>query len=109
MVNDTGIATCLNAADGSVILQTPASMLMIYPHIYKNLAYNAFTDVTAVSQACTFDFGGSAGKQRGVAIEEVNRRAGRGELSRDLEAKATGTAGDEDTLAGEFGFRGSHV
>src|ERR1044071_6533490 len=43
--------------DGSVILQTPASMLMIYPHIYKNLAYNAFTDVTAVSQACTFDFG----------------------------------------------------
>ena len=43
--------------DGSVLLQTPASMLMIYPHIYKNLAYNAFTDVTAVSQACTFDFG----------------------------------------------------
>ena len=43
--------------DGSVILQTPASMLMIYPHIYKKLAYNAFTDVTAVSLACTFDFG----------------------------------------------------
>ena len=44
-------------ADGSVILQTPASMLMIYPHIYKKLAYDAFTDVTAVSLACTFDFG----------------------------------------------------
>ena len=43
--------------DGSVILQTPASMLMIYPHIYKNLAYDAFTDVTAVTLACTFDFG----------------------------------------------------
>jgi tripartite-type tricarboxylate transporter receptor subunit TctC len=42
--------------DGSVILQTPASMLMIYPHIYKNLAYDAFTDVTAISLACTFDF-----------------------------------------------------
>jgi hypothetical protein len=28
--------------DGSVILQTPASMLMIYPHIYKKLAYDAF-------------------------------------------------------------------
>ena len=35
------------ATDGSVILQTPASMLMIYPHIYKKLAYDAFTDVTA--------------------------------------------------------------
>jgi tripartite-type tricarboxylate transporter receptor subunit TctC len=43
--------------DGSVLLQTPASMLMIYPHIYKNLAYNAFTDVTAVTLGCTFDFG----------------------------------------------------
>ena len=43
------------ATDGSVLLQTPASMLMIYPHIYKNLPYNAFTDVTAVSLACTFD------------------------------------------------------
>jgi tripartite-type tricarboxylate transporter receptor subunit TctC len=43
--------------DGSVLLQTPASMLMIYPHIYKSLPYNAFTDVTAVSLACTFDFG----------------------------------------------------
>src|SRR5437868_14244118 len=31
--------------DGSVILQTPASMLMIYPHIYKSLAYTAVTDV----------------------------------------------------------------
>ena len=47
--------------DGSVILQTPASMLMIYPHIYKSLAYDAFTDVTAVSLACTFDFGFCAG------------------------------------------------
>jgi len=45
------------ATDGSVILQTPASMLMIYPHIYKSLAYNAFTDVVPVSLACTFDFG----------------------------------------------------
>jgi tripartite-type tricarboxylate transporter receptor subunit TctC len=43
--------------DGSVILQTPASMLMIYPHIYKKLAYDAFADVTAVTLASTFDFG----------------------------------------------------
>ncbi|HQS13849.1 Bug family tripartite tricarboxylate transporter substrate binding protein [Reyranella sp.] len=45
------------ATDGSVILQTPASMLMIYPHIYKKLAYDPFTDVTPVTLACTFDFG----------------------------------------------------
>jgi tripartite-type tricarboxylate transporter receptor subunit TctC len=46
--------------DGSVLLMTPASMLMIYPHIYKKLAYS-YDDVTAVSLACTFDFGFCAG------------------------------------------------
>jgi len=49
------------AIDGSVLLQTPASMLMIYPHIYKKLAYDAFADVTAVTLACTFDFGFAVG------------------------------------------------
>ena len=29
------------ATDGSVILQTPASMLMIYPHIYNCLLYTS--------------------------------------------------------------------
>ena len=42
--------------DGSVILQTPASMLMIYPHIYKSLAYDPFTDIAPVTLACTFEF-----------------------------------------------------
>jgi tripartite-type tricarboxylate transporter receptor subunit TctC len=45
------------ATDGSVLLQTPASMLVIYPHTYKSLAYNPFTDVTPVSLGCAFDFG----------------------------------------------------
>jgi len=49
------------ATDGSTLLLTPASMLMIYPHIYKKLAYDAFADVTAVSLACVFDFGWCVG------------------------------------------------
>lgn len=47
--------------DGSVILQTPASMLMIYPYIYKKLAYDPFADVTAITMACTFDFAWAVG------------------------------------------------
>jgi tripartite-type tricarboxylate transporter receptor subunit TctC len=47
--------------DGSVILQTPASMLMIYPYIYKKLAYDPFVDVTAITMACTFDFAWAVG------------------------------------------------
>jgi tripartite-type tricarboxylate transporter receptor subunit TctC len=57
--------------DGSVILQTPASMLMLYPHIYKNLAYDAFTDVTAVSLACTFDFGFCAGPAVPDSVKDI--------------------------------------
>ena len=57
--------------DGSVILQTPASMLMIYPHIYKNLAYDAFADVTAVSLACTFDFGFCVGPAVPDSVKNV--------------------------------------
>jgi tripartite-type tricarboxylate transporter receptor subunit TctC len=57
--------------DGSVLLQTPASMLMIYPHIYKNLAYNAFTDVTAVTLGCTFDFGFCVGPAVPDSVKDI--------------------------------------
>ncbi len=48
-------------ADGSVILQTPMSMLGIYPHIYKKLPYDPATDVVPVSLGATFDFGFAVG------------------------------------------------
>ena len=57
--------------DGSVLLQTPASMLMIYPHIYKKLAYDAFADVTAVTLACTFEFGLAVGPAVPDAVKTV--------------------------------------
>ena len=59
------------ATDGSVILLTPASMLMIYPHIYKKLAYDAFADVTAVTLACTFDFGFCVGPAVPDSIKDI--------------------------------------
>jgi tripartite-type tricarboxylate transporter receptor subunit TctC len=57
--------------DGSVILQTPASMLMLYPHIYKELAYDAFTDVTAISLACTFDFAFCVGPAVPDSVKDI--------------------------------------
>ena len=58
-------------ADGSILLQTPASMLMIYPHIYKSLPYNAFTDVTPVTLACTFDFGFCVGPAVPDSVKDI--------------------------------------
>jgi tripartite-type tricarboxylate transporter receptor subunit TctC len=44
--------------DGSLILLTPASMLTIYPHVYKKLAYDSVNDFVPVSTvaAVTFAF-----------------------------------------------------
>jgi tripartite-type tricarboxylate transporter receptor subunit TctC len=57
--------------DGSVILETPASMLILYPHIYKQLGYDAFVDVTAVTLACTFDFGFAVGPAVPASVKTV--------------------------------------
>lgn len=48
-------------ADGATLLQTPTSMLTIYPHIYKKLPYDPGTDITPVSLGCVFDFGFAVG------------------------------------------------
>lgn len=54
-------ATKLMPNDGTGILVTPASMLVIYPHIYKKLAYDPFKDLTPLSMGCTLDFGFAVG------------------------------------------------
>ena len=49
------------APDGTAILQTPMSMLGIYPHIYKKLPYDPVADLTPASLGATFDFGFAVG------------------------------------------------
>lgn len=58
-------------ADGTTVLQTPTSMLTIYPHIYKKLAYDPFTDLTPVSLACVFDFGFAVGPSVPASVKTV--------------------------------------
>jgi tripartite-type tricarboxylate transporter receptor subunit TctC len=44
-------------ADGSVILQTPASMLTLQPHVFpREVRYDALTDLIPVSTVCTYPF-----------------------------------------------------
>lgn len=58
-------------SDGTTILQTPASMLMIYPYVYKKLNYNPFEDVTALSLAATFGFGLAVGPMVPDSVKNV--------------------------------------
>jgi tripartite-type tricarboxylate transporter receptor subunit TctC len=59
------------APDGANILQTPTSILTIYPHIYKKLPYEPLVDLSAVSLGCVFDFGLAVGPAVPLSIKTV--------------------------------------
>jgi tripartite-type tricarboxylate transporter receptor subunit TctC len=57
--------------DGSTVLQTPTSILTIYPHIYKKLPYDPAVDLTPVTLACVFDFGFAVGPAVPLSVKTV--------------------------------------
>ncbi len=59
------------APDGATLLQTPTSMLTIYPHIYKKLPYDPIADLTPVSLGCVFDFGLAVGPAVPLSVKTV--------------------------------------
>lgn len=58
-------------ADGTAILQTPTSILTIYPHIYKKLPYDPMVDLTPVTIGCIFDFGFAVGPAVPAGVKTV--------------------------------------
>ena len=49
------------APDGATLLLTPYSMMAIYPHIYKQLSYDPFTDLMPVCMASSLVHGLAVG------------------------------------------------
>lgn len=47
--------------DGATLLQTPSSVVTIYPHIYAKLTYNPLTDFLPVTPLCTYAISFTAG------------------------------------------------
>jgi tripartite-type tricarboxylate transporter receptor subunit TctC len=43
--------------DGSALLVTPGAIINLYPHVFKNLGYDPFKDLTPISKLVTWDFG----------------------------------------------------
>ena len=58
-------------ADGGTILQTPTSMLTIYPHIYSKLPYDPINDLTPLSLGCMFDFGFAVGPSVPASVKNI--------------------------------------
>lgn len=51
------LETAKNAEpDGSTVVLTPASMVVLYPHLYKKLSYNPVTDFAAVGRVAAAPF-----------------------------------------------------
>jgi tripartite-type tricarboxylate transporter receptor subunit TctC len=49
------------APDGKTLLITPIAPVVVYPHVYKDLDYNPFTDLVPVSHVAAFEFGIAVG------------------------------------------------
>ncbi|HSW05205.1 Bug family tripartite tricarboxylate transporter substrate binding protein [Aquabacterium sp.] len=58
-------------ADGLTMVLTPMSMLGIYPHTYKKLAYDPVADFAPVSQAVRLDFGLAVGPMVPAAVHTL--------------------------------------
>ena len=54
-------ATKAAPPDGKLMVVTPMSMLSIYPHTFRKLPYDPFTDLTPVSVLANFEFGFGVG------------------------------------------------
>jgi tripartite-type tricarboxylate transporter receptor subunit TctC len=59
-------------ADGSVLLVTPASTVTMYPHIYRQLAYDVFTDLAPVSELAATRFALAVGPKVPAAVTDFD-------------------------------------
>jgi tripartite-type tricarboxylate transporter receptor subunit TctC len=64
------------APDGTTVLITPASVVTMYPHVYRQLSYNPFTDLAPVSTVCASGFALAVGPKvpaRVTTCEDFSR------------------------------------
>ena len=59
------------APDGATLLLTPYSMMAIYPHIYKQLSYDPFTDLMPVCMASSLVHGLAVGPMVPATVKTV--------------------------------------
>jgi tripartite-type tricarboxylate transporter receptor subunit TctC len=85
--------------DGTTLLLTPFTLMVIYPHIYPDLKYDPERDFTPISQICSFEFAIAVAKNAPVkTIREMVEW-----IRKDPKAGSYGTPG-AGTLPHFFGI-----
>ena len=57
--------------DGMTMIVTPASMMVLYPHVYKNLSYDVRADFEPVSTVCSSAFSLTVGPKVPTAVRSI--------------------------------------
>ena len=60
------------APDGSVLLITPASVVTMYPHVFRNPGYDPFVDATPVSTVAQTAFAFAVGSRVPASVVDVD-------------------------------------
>lgn len=60
------------ASDGSVMLITPASVVTMYPHVFRNPGYDPFADATPVSTVAQTAFAVAVGSRVPASVVDVD-------------------------------------
>lgn len=61
-----------STADGTVMILTPASNFVVFPHVYKTLGYDAFRDFVPVTTVCSFPFLITVGPMVPVSVRTLS-------------------------------------
>ena len=89
------------------MLVTPASVITMYPHVFRDLGYDIFTDVTPVSIVAGTAFALVVGPKIPASVADVASfvRWARAQPA----AAQCGNAGSEDWRLGEGGLVGKEL
>ncbi|MBK8764786.1 MAG: twin-arginine translocation pathway signal protein [Burkholderiaceae bacterium] len=59
-------------ADGSTLLITPASVVTMYPHVYRQLSYDVFTDLAPVAVVASTAFALAVGPKVPASVQSLD-------------------------------------
>lgn len=105
-----GIAALKSAAaDGTSLLVTPMSMLGIYPHTYRKLAYDPLADLAPVSMCAYVDMGFAVGPMVPASITNVPEFLAWCKTHPDLANFGSPAAGSVPHFVGVLIGRAGHV